>query len=324
MITFDAPADLDVACPTTAALESGLILNRVLGHPGLLRVTERRFDERTSTFPVENVTVDDGSTRRVLFCKHGRAYVDPYGGVRRGVPYEAMIYDRVIKGQAVVPTFLGSFSGSHGTTLILEHIPRAASVTDLKYTSDGPLAAAVAELARWHRHYESIIDLHASLNEYRERHLALWIRKARRVNDESLRGAFDPGDIAQVARRLALAPSTLVHGELFPANALIADGRICFVDWESAGVGPGEIDLAALTSGGWPEAVERELEDLYASTRWPQGPPHAFGSAVAAARAYIVVSIAWHTSRDVDGDGDGDATIADQARSALQALRMVR
>jgi hypothetical protein len=51
-----------------------------------------------------------------------------------------------------------------------------------------------------------------------------------------------------------IAP-TLIHGEFYASNVLVgsADGRVrvCPVDWEMAAVGPGLIDLAALTSGRW-------------------------------------------------------------------------
>jgi Ser/Thr protein kinase RdoA (MazF antagonist) len=52
-----------------------------------------------------------------------------------------------------------------------------------------------------------------------------------------------------VAERLARLPATLVHGEPYASNVLLAGERVCVVDWELAGVGPGVLDLAALTLG---------------------------------------------------------------------------
>lgn len=56
---------------------------------------------------------------------------------------------------------------------------------------------------------------------------------------------------------LDAAPRTLVHGELFPSNVLVHDGVPCVVDWETAGQGPGLLDLAALCVGWGPEEVAR-------------------------------------------------------------------
>jgi hypothetical protein len=57
-----------------------------------------------------------------------------------------------------------------------------------------------------------------------------------------------------LVERLLSLPTAFVHGELYPANVLVARGegqaRIAPVDWELAGTGPYALDLAALV-GGW-------------------------------------------------------------------------
>ena len=58
---------------------------------------------------------------------------------------------------------------------------------------------------------------------------------------------------ATLIERLEALPRAFVHGELYPANVLVARGevptRIAPVDWELAGDGPYALDLAALVSG---------------------------------------------------------------------------
>lgn len=58
---------------------------------------------------------------------------------------------------------------------------------------------------------------------------------------------------AALVARLDSLPRAFVHGELYPANVLVARGegttRIAPVDWELAGSGPYALDLAALVSG---------------------------------------------------------------------------
>lgn len=77
--------------------------------------------------------------------------------------------------------------------------------------------------------------------------------------------------------RLVAAPPTLVHGELYPSNVIIGgaqlDGtlpdvgrRICPVDWETAGVGPALLDLAALTTGDWTADARDAMVDAYHET----------------------------------------------------------
>ena len=81
------------------------------------------------------------------------------------------------------------------------------------------------------------------------------------------------GSYADVAERLAALPSTVLHGELYPSNVLVrlrpAPCRICPVDWELAALGPGLVDLAALTSG-WTDDVRERLVRAYREELTPQ------------------------------------------------------
>jgi aminoglycoside phosphotransferase len=65
-----------------------------------------------------------------------------------------------------------------------------------------------------------------------------------------------------VVERLAVLSKTLVHGDFYPSNVLLANRRVCAVDWELAGVGPGVLDVAALTAG-LAEDIADALADEY-------------------------------------------------------------
>ena len=58
------------------------------------------------------------------------------------------------------------------------------------------------------------------------------------------------------------------------------------VDWESAAVGPGEIDLATLTDRCDPEVVSR-CELAYRRARWPDREPPDFAQRLDLARLYV-------------------------------------
>jgi phosphotransferase family enzyme len=70
----------------------------------------------------------------------------------------------------------------------------------------------------------------------------------------------------QVVERLAALPVTFIHGEFYASNVLVAqegDGpRVCPIDWEIAAIGPGHLDLAALTMG-WEEHERVALATAY-------------------------------------------------------------
>src|SRR5262249_13985070 len=76
----------------------------------------------------------------------------------------------------------------------------------------------------------------------------------------------------RVVEVLVSLPRTLIHGEYYASNLLIQTEcgpvRVCPVDWEMAAVGPGLIDLAALTAGRWTDTERAALCQAY-RTAWP-------------------------------------------------------
>jgi hypothetical protein len=70
-----------------------------------------------------------------------------------------------------------------------------------------------------------------------------------------------------VGDRLAAMPKTLVHGDLNASNVLVtrtaAGKRIRIIDWETAGIGPGLIDLASLLSGRLPQGHQAGMVAAY-------------------------------------------------------------
>ena len=63
--------------------------------------------------------------------------------------------------------------------------------------------------------------------------------------------------------------------------------RIFPIDWERAGVGPGEVDLACLTTG-WHDEMIALCVKSYCRARWPRGAPRAFDRRFNAARLYVL------------------------------------
>jgi hypothetical protein len=73
-------------------------------------------------------------------------------------------------------------------------------------------------------------------------------------------------------------PVTIIHGEFYASNVLVQTSdeglRICPVDWETVGVGPGLLDLAALVAGSWSDEQRVALAEAYLSAleKMGQGP----------------------------------------------------
>jgi hypothetical protein len=71
----------------------------------------------------------------------------------------------------------------------------------------------------------------------------------------------------RAVRSLAALPATLVHGDFFAANVIVdavpETTQVGAVDWETAGRGPGVLDLAALVSGSWAPTERAAMVDAY-------------------------------------------------------------
>src|SRR5206468_8444941 len=89
-----------------------------------------------------------------------------------------------------------------------------------------------------------------------------------------------------IAPLLEAAP-TVIHGEYDRSNILVRHRHVIPVDWESCAIGPGEIDLAALTEGCRDAALLRQCEEEYLRVHWPSGEPAEFERTLRAARVYL-------------------------------------
>ena len=154
-------------------------------------------------------------------------------------------------------TSLGSavFYGAEGPLLLIENV-------------DGSALWQVGELAVWCDVAQKIAEFHRELaSQVKNRCLlpydadfyGLWLERA-----EAFAGPLEA--VARchedVVKRLLSLPQTVIHGELYASNIVVAGTRVCPVDWELAGAGPGLLDLAALTTG-WADADQATIVAAY-------------------------------------------------------------
>ena len=94
-------------------------------------------------------------------------------------------------------------------------------------------------------------------------------------------------------QQLASLPARLIHGEFTPANVLVqrSCGRIRIrpLDWELAGIGPGVLDVAALTAGNWSARDRDRIEDAYRDAC----PPHLRPTAHDLDLARLLLAAQW-------------------------------
>ena len=272
------------------------------GASSRVRVLKRKLPRFMSTFPNEIVTcvLPNGRKRR-LFMKYEAGCGHNSYGHRGDVGYEAEVYQQVLRP---LPDFRPECLGAYNvrktgdTWLILEYVYNAVRVSDLSYHRSTRQPRALVESARWiaQFHDTQAARLKDPALSFLRRYDAEYYRGwARRMFEFAapLRDRFPWLDVLRKTgdawfAPLLTAPPTLIHGEFYSKTVLARGQKLFVVDWESAAIAAGEIDLAALTEGKhWTGRIAHRCEREYQYTRWPKGPPADFKRRLDAARIYL-------------------------------------
>jgi hypothetical protein len=294
------------------ALERAL---RDSGNPHRVTGMERSPCVFTSSFTLEELAVelDDGTQLGLMFKDLGATGLSE----RARAAKPDFLYDPIREIEAyrsiLAPAQLGTaaFYGSDVDPaqgrfwLFIENVP-------------GTALWQIGELEVWEAVARWAAELHGrfageqvhgveALVRYDADLFRLWMRRALdfaerwearqpgkgRRTIEWLAERYEP-----VVERLAALPTTFIHGELYASNVLVErrDGepRVCPIDWELAAIGPGLIDLAALTMG-WEAGERTALAAAYRASGqagseadWlPDGEP--FGELLDCARLHLAV-----------------------------------
>ena len=271
-------------------LRDGLqqVLSRYYGSMRRIRKLRRRRSNYASSCAIENLEVDldRGKHLSLVFKDLSPAsllkaaeHVRPrflYRPEREIETYRAVLDPKTFG----TPTYYGAYQrpelGEYW--LFLERV-------------SGPLLWQVGRLELWERAAAWIARLHshfaidgrgqdaampAALLRYDRKHCLRWANRAEdflshrdktRPNGLEQRFKRIAGQYEQVAKRLLSLPRTFIHGEFYPSNIILRgkgrDKRVCPIDWEVAAIGPGLIDLAALTSGTWTSDQRKRLVTAY-------------------------------------------------------------
>ncbi len=280
--------------PDIVSLTTGLtsVLSESVSSPCPVTVLHREAHIYQSTFPSEVVTcrLNNGRTVR-LFCKYsGEQDCGSYGHWG-GVAYEAEVYRHVLEHSGnSVPRFYGTYDDvtRSRTWLIVEYLDNSLRV----HKEPDALVASARWIGRFHATCEALSKepRMAFLGAYDREYYLGWARRASHFAGplhqrfpwfDSLCRQFD-----EFVALLLACRQTVIHGEFYPANILVKDGVIYPVDWESAAVGAGEIDLASLTER-WDEDDAGPCELAYRRARWPEDVTADFALRLDAAKAYL-------------------------------------
>jgi len=257
-------------------------------------VTHRERALYSTTFPCEIVTCRVKQGREVkLFCKYKADVDNSRHGHRGGVEYEIAIYRDVLGTLRLSrPKFYGGYTdpqtGQHW--LILEYLHESLRIG--KLNDRAAMAQAAGWIAQFHEYNQARLRQESMpfLKSYDLEYYTGWVRRTSEFTDYLRRPFPWLSNVykrsEEVLSMLVNPQATIIHGEFYPHNILYQHGHVFPVDWESAAVADGLIDLASLIQE-WDEDTIRQCELEYQRVRWPNGSPPDFERRLDAARLYL-------------------------------------
>jgi hypothetical protein len=278
--TVELPTQYALSTPKLEGILGAVFRDR-LGSAKDVHIESRERADQTSTFPNEIVRCRvGGGCRLELFCKHEGGFFEPCYGHRGGVVREARVYETVLSRVDLhVPPFYGAVVDAETgwTSLVLGYL-RGATRSHKQADSVETIVRAAGWAGFFHTATAELRPVDSAIPALDAPYFAGWAHRAvayapRGPSRSLLAEIADAYSNAVYA--LVAEPATLVHGECYPKNVVVWNGEVYPTDWESAAVGAGEIDLAALTEYWRPEVVAR-CRDAYLAARGHDGGVAAF------------------------------------------------
>jgi|SRR5215218_803077 len=275
--------------PSDAELASVVTKVFAGGGAGAPRLVERRSSPYRTSFPIEELQVELSGADPVRVCFKRLDWEVLESGAQLAKPRflhdperEPAVYGALLpQAPAGPPELFGALREADRHWLFVEWVVGR----ELFQVGERELWEEAARwLGRFHAAMASELDRHRReclLLDHDAAFYRRWIDRAREFSSSA--GGSAAGGVGwlagrheQVVEALLGSPQTVIHGEFYASNVLVAsdfdhnplgrksDVRVAPVDWEMTAIGPGLTDLAALVSG-WPEADRHAIAAAYAS-----------------------------------------------------------
>ena len=279
-----------------------------------MEILERRPYAYRTSFPLDEarIRLPDGHEAVVLVKELGRSGLED--AIQRAKPefvYDARreiaVYEKVLAGLDLgtarcYGSIVAPESGRY--VLFLEKV-------------DAPELWQLEEIDAWERaarwaarlHGKALSEPQAPLLRYDDAYFRRWLERARSFHPEGTVAALAPAHERALAT-LAGLPTVFVHGEFYASNILVSPARLCPVDWEMAGIGPGVLDLAALAAA-WEGGDYARIVAAYAEERGSRIDEEELDAArLVLAVQWLGWAEGWEPPRDHATDWLAEATAA--------------
>lgn len=235
-------------------------------------ILDRVLNNYSSTFPTEIVTCQIASDKKTkVFCKYfTREAEHKLYGHRGNQVYESLIYQYILRSMNVnYPKYYGTHfePTTKKEILFLGYLENAVRFSKVPSS----IIEAVKWIAKFHKKSQDKIDYKESafMKRYDLNYYHKWADRTLEFTSIELKNKYPwlhelCENYKSNVHLLLSEPLSVIHGECYPGNVLYCEGHIVPIDWESAAVANGVIDLASLTEG-WDFDTVEECISKYCS-----------------------------------------------------------
>lgn len=261
--------------PETKKLNPQLerILNKIHSPHFMVELVKRKPFDYHSTSPAELISCRLNNGKIVsLFCKYSGNHTQYSYGHRGGVKYEAKVYKNILhKTPLSSAHFYGVYKEKNNETcLIIQYLNGSKLLKDQH--DPGYFGKAASWIGSLHKMYES--NPPEAITDYDTEYYTIWLERVGKLLEKlKKKHPWLPAVCTYFKERMHLlsdSVKTFIHGEYYTKNILVQKDIIYPIDWESAAIGPGEIDLASLIEG-WDYKRKNIAIKSYLKARWPDG-----------------------------------------------------
>jgi phosphotransferase family enzyme len=294
--------NLSFQFPDADTIRNSLVsgLSDIRGKALRVTIKERRAPLCDSTASCEVVVCEvEGQSQQEFFFKYGGQSNSSHGA-RGGLDYETKVYSNILSRLDIsTPKLYGSRVDALDLNwLIIEYLGDSLLLSEVPWSKVGDefprhaaMNLAASWLGRFHSMCEAInLDEHFSfINIYNSDYYVGWVRRTKDFAGRLDRPYRWVNTVcSEFEKRIPVllnGSRTVVHGEFSPNNILVRNDTIFPVDWESAAIARGEIDVASAVEG-WNKKIAHQFVDCYKASRWPDGVPDDFETVLNLARVY--------------------------------------
>lgn len=251
------------------------------------RVIRREPNRGTGTFRAETVVcaLADGAIE-MFWCKYGeRPDRDTYGH-RDGLARERATYEFLTSQDVTqIPRFVGFGREGELEFILLEFVPDA-----IRVSRRPELMQEAARIAGdLHREFGIQPEFARWCPAYSADYYRVWAERTLSKLDAPSSRKYAVEHVIEkylnVIQDVSEVPQSFIHGEYVPRNIIASGDALYVLDWESAALGLGEIDLVALIDK-WDGDVREKCIATYVDARWGEEAPTDFELRFSVAEIY--------------------------------------